>query len=144
MTHIIIQASTVIIGGEQVRSLGLSEIVVEPDNPYELSDLIPTNTGSVGKISNVMKRYKMDLPIQVGTADDRRFMGYVNNPSSVISLTGSITRTFFGGEATQEVIDIYNFIVKPAGSDATQSVVNIEGQVYRTYEVLFVGEINLN
>lgn len=144
MTHIIIQASTVIIGGEQVRSLGLTEIPIEPDNRYELADLLVTKTGSVGKFSDVMKQYKMTLPIQVGTADDRRFMGYVNNPLSVISLSGSISRSFFGGEAVQEIIDIYNFIVKPSGSDATQSVVNIEGQAYRAYEVSFAGEINLN
>lgn len=143
MAHIIIQASSIIIG-EEVRHLGLTEIPIEPDNRYELADLLATKTGSVGKFSDVKKQYKMTLPIQVGTADDTRFMGYVNNPLSVISLSGSITRSFFGGEAVQEVIDIYNFIVKPVGSDATQSVVNIEGQAYRAYEVLFVGEINLN
>jgi hypothetical protein len=144
MAHIIIQASSIIIGGEEVRHLGLTEIPIEPDNRYELADLLVTKTGSVGKFSDVMKQYKMTLPIQVGTTDDRRFMGYVNNPLSVISLSGSITRSFFGGEAVQEVIDIYNFIVKPVGSDATQSVVNIEGQAYRAYEVSFAGEINLN
>lgn len=141
MSNLLITKPAFTIGGRTLKDIGLSAINVTNVGGIR-ADIIPTESGSISKISSIPETFELTIPIGAGTADDS-FMQDMFNSKSAYKMTGSVTQKIISADGNDklETYDIYGFVIQNSpDSSSSVGIVDIEAEAYRMYKVKFVGK----